>query len=104
MECENSFKGLGFGIQRETLTVAILCKETIDKFVRDLNLSSFEDLTLLAKTVARLWGEDENLDWSIGVVDQELCKYLQETLSDSKEVYFTAVGGESTLGATNLQK
>lgn len=56
MKCENSFKGLGFGIQRETLTVAILCKETIDKFVRDLNLSSFEDLTLLAKTVARLWG------------------------------------------------
>lgn len=102
MKCENSFKG--FGIQRGTLTVVILCKATIDKFVRDLNLSSFEDLTLLAKTVAKVCGEDESLDWAIGVVDQELCKYLQETLSDGKEVYFTAVGGESVLGVTNLQK
>ena len=102
MKCENSFKG--FGIQRETLTVAILCKETIDKFVRDLNLSSFEDLTLLAKTVAQVWGEDESLDWGIGVPDQELCKYLQDTLSEGEEVYFTAVGGESVLGATTLQK
>lgn len=67
-------------------------------------MSSFEDLTLLAKTVAKVCGEDESLDWAIGVVDQELCKYLQETLSDSKEVYFTAVGGESVLETTNLQK
>ena len=102
MKCENSFKG--FGIQRETLTVAILCKETIDKFVRDLNLSSFEDMTLLAKAVAKVWGEDENLDWGIGVLDQELCKYLQDTLSEGEEVYFTEVGGESVLGATTLQK
>lgn len=102
MKCENSFKG--FGIQRETLTVAILCKETIDKFVRDLNLSSFEDMTLLAKTVAKVCGEDESLDWGIGVLDQELCKYLQGALNEGEEVYFTSVGGDSVLGATNLEK
>ena len=93
MKCENSFKG--FGIQRGALTVVILCKETIDKFVHDLNLSSFEDLKVLAKTVAKVAGEDESLDWGIGVLDQELCKYLRDTLSEGEEVYFTTVGGMS---------
>lgn len=72
----------GFGIQESTLTVAVLCKKTVDHFVKEGGLSTIEEFNILAKTVACYDGKDKNLDWHLGAIDSEVSQYLSSFLEE----------------------